>query len=86
MLAASRLIVFVLVEQGGDVDFQWPSPSVELDVVRRYLTMLVVPVGQSIFHAITPMAGWFQPRAIADLALFAAGGWLMWTSGARARS
>lgn len=55
VLVAMRLTVFLVIEHRGDVDVQWTFALVELDVVRRYLSMLLVPTGQAIFHAVTPI-------------------------------
>ena len=41
-----------MVEHHGQISFNWPFLLVQIDVVRRYLTMLLMPGGQSIFHAI----------------------------------
>jgi protein O-mannosyl-transferase len=37
---------------------------VAIDAMRRYLLMLVHPAGQSIFHALYPIAGLSDPRAL----------------------
>ncbi|HEX5107525.1 MAG TPA: tetratricopeptide repeat protein [Vicinamibacterales bacterium] len=37
---------------------------VAVDAMRRYLLMLVRPAGQSIFHALYPIAGLSDPRAL----------------------
>jgi protein O-mannosyl-transferase len=77
VLAATRLVVFVLVERSGIIDFQGARLFAALDIARQFGTMLVVPAGQSIFHAVAPVAGWLQPRSLADLSVFAFAGWLI---------
>ena len=79
VVTSIRLIVFVFVEQGGSVDFQWPLAWVEVDVVRRYLQMLIAPVGQSIFHPVAPIGGLLQARALIDISVLAVCVWLIWT-------
>jgi Flp pilus assembly protein TadD len=54
-LIAIRLAVFIAIEHRGDVSLQWTFALVELDVIRRYMSMLLVPTGQAIFHAVTPI-------------------------------
>jgi len=79
VVVAVRLFVFILVEQGGTIDFQWPLVFVELDVVRRYATMLLLPTGQSIYHAVMPIDGILQLRTALNAAAFAAIAALIWT-------
>jgi Flp pilus assembly protein TadD len=79
VVTAIRLFVFVFIEQGGSVDFQWPLAWVELDVVRRYLMMLIAPIGQSIFHPVTLIDGFLQPRALIDITVFGVCGWVIWS-------
>lgn len=74
-----RLAVFVRVEQRGIFDFQWPLALVELDVARRYLMLLVAPVGQSIFHSIPPISSVLQPPVLVDIALAGVCAWLIWS-------
>jgi tetratricopeptide (TPR) repeat protein len=75
--AVVRLRVLIDVEHPGTV-VQWRFGLVELDVFRRYLQLIVVPVGQTIFHAISPIQSLTAPRSIlgfATAALFAATIW-----------
>ena len=78
VLGVMRLMVFIVLEHAGVLAIQWPLALVELDVTRRYFAMLLVPAGQSIFHAIAPIDSWLQPRAIGGLALITFVGWLIW--------
>jgi tetratricopeptide (TPR) repeat protein len=41
---------------------------VELDVFRRYIQLLLVPVGQTIFHAIRPIQSVTDPHALLGIA------------------
>ena len=47
-----RLAVLALVEHPETAVVHWRYGLVELDVFRRYLWMMIVPTGQSIFHQI----------------------------------
>jgi hypothetical protein len=59
------------------VSFHWSYLLVELDVLRRYLTLLLVPVRQTIFHEVSAVALMSVP-GVAALAVAAALGWLAW--------
>ena len=56
-----RVAVLALVEHPGDVVVQWRYALVTIDVLFRYLGLLVTASGQTIFHAI-PELGWGDPR------------------------
>ena len=66
----TRLWVLTTIEH-PDTVVRWKFALVELDVFRRYLQLLVVPVGQTIFHSIDPIHGLFEPRALASLTIAA---------------
>jgi hypothetical protein len=53
-----RLVVFAGVEQRDGVRVVWPYILAEIDVMRRYLLLLLMaePGGQTIFHAV-PLVG-----------------------------
>ena len=79
VLVAIRLFVFLAVEHGGDVEAQWRFLLVESEVTRRYLTMLLLPTGQAIFHGISPIAGLADPRGwlgLATVVLLAGLAWM----------
>jgi hypothetical protein len=65
-----RVAVLGMIEHGR-LEPQWRLVLVELDVVRRYLTMMVAPAGQAIFHAVDPVDSLIDPRAMAGLAVVA---------------
>ena len=76
-LVVARMALFVSVEHRGEAALNWNLIWVELDVVRQYLTLLVAPTGQTIFHAVAPI-GAESPRAwlaIAAIAGMLAVGW-----------
>jgi hypothetical protein len=79
VLGVVRVLVLILIENGGALDAQWSLAFVELDVVRRYFTMLVVPAGQAIFHSIAPLDGSLHPRALGGVAFVAVWVALVWT-------
>ena len=58
-----RLLV-LRFEYPGRVSIHWRYVLLELDVLRRYVWLLVRPVGQSLFHEVTAVNGLFEPRAL----------------------
>lgn len=62
---AARLAVFVLLEYGTSTQgIEWRFALVELDVVVRYLTLLILRHGQSIFHDVPLVPNVLAVRAI----------------------
>ena len=57
-----RLVIFARVEYPGQSSVHWSYVLLELDVVRRYVWMLLVPVNQALFHEVAPV-GPFDLRA-----------------------
>jgi protein O-mannosyl-transferase len=79
MLAvALRLAVFTLIEHPGPIHADWNLGLLELDVVRRYLALLVRPSGQSIFHELAPVSGLLDPRFLSALGVIGMLGALGW--------
>lgn len=79
LAVVARLAVFGLLERNGSLAPAWSLALVDLDVLRRYVMLLVVPGDQLIFHAISPVKGLLSARAIAGLAVTAtllAGAWV----------
>ena len=64
MAALARVAVFVLVEHDNTVTVHGGFALLELDVVRRYLGMFVMPGEHSIFHAVLPVSGLSDPRVL----------------------
>jgi Flp pilus assembly protein TadD len=64
--AVVRVLVLVLVEHHGDAQVRWEFLLVDIDVVRRYLGLIFLPEGQSIFHAV-PLTTLHDPRAYASV-------------------
>ena len=78
LAVAIRLAVFTAIEYAGQVDLDWSLGLVELDVIRRYLTMLVAPGGQTVFHELTPVSGWLDGRVLSALAVLGVLGAITW--------
>jgi hypothetical protein len=66
-----RLILLTRVEQAGQAAIRLPLVLIALDVVVRYVRLLIVPINQTLFHAVTPLHSVFQPRAIIDMLIIA---------------
>jgi tetratricopeptide (TPR) repeat protein len=64
----ARLALLALVEYPGQVGIHWRYLLLELDVVRRYLWLMVNPRGQTIFHAVVPVGGLLEARALSAIA------------------
>jgi len=78
LLAAVRLIVFATMEYGGGINAQWPFVLVEVEVIRRYVMMLLLPTGQALYHAVTP-AGLTSPQTLIALVVMALLAAFIWT-------
>jgi len=70
LAAAVRVWILVNIEYPAD-RMDWTLALVAVDAIRRYLLMLVHPAGQSIFHALYPIAGLLDPRALVALGTLA---------------
>jgi protein O-mannosyl-transferase len=60
-----RLAIFSYLEHAGDVAIEWRSILDEAKVIWRYVGLLVVPAGQSIYHDVRPIAGVLDPLGLA---------------------
>jgi hypothetical protein len=58
-----RLLIFARVEYVGQTSIHWNFVLLELDVVRRYVWMMINPAGQSIFHEVAAVS-LLDPRAL----------------------
>ena len=70
LVAIARIAVLVNIEYSeyrGDAVVQWQFVPLTLDIVRRYIGLLFVPVGQTIFHAVSPVPTLVHPRALAAI-------------------
>jgi protein O-mannosyl-transferase len=68
VLALVRLGMLVSIENPGQARPHWAYVWLALDVMRRYTTLLLAPVGQTIFHAIDAVSA-ASMRAITAIAL-----------------
>ncbi|HEX5214831.1 MAG TPA: tetratricopeptide repeat protein [Vicinamibacterales bacterium] len=66
-----RIVVLALVEYTDQISFNFKFLLVQFDVVRRYLTMLLTPRPQSIFHAIPLPSGLTDPAVLTGIAAIA---------------
>src|SRR5262249_12115341 len=67
IVGAIRVSVLLTVEHSDSV-VRWRFALVELDVFRRYVQLVLLPAGQSIFHAIEPIDSLTDPRALGAFA------------------
>ena len=58
-----RLAIFARIEYPGQAGVHWNYVLLELDVIRRYVWMLVVPANQALFHDVARI-GLFDLRAL----------------------
>jgi hypothetical protein len=56
-----RLLIFARVEYVGQTSIHWNYVLLELDVVRRYVWMMINPSGQALFHEVAAV-GLLDPR------------------------
>src|SRR5262245_22512624 len=70
IVGAMRVALLVTVEHPMTpmATMRWKFALVELDVFRRYAQLLLLPVGQTIFHAINPIDSIASVRAIGGTA------------------
>jgi protein O-mannosyl-transferase len=83
LAAVARVTAFTLVEYRGDVSFEWRFLFVELNVIVQYLALMVMPEGQTIFHAV-PMSGPFDLRTLWSAAVIITLLVIAWRARARA--
>src|SRR5262245_9469121 len=66
--AVARVVLFAQLEYRGDVAFEWPFFFVELNVIVQYLRLLILPEGQTIFHAVS-LSGPWKARTLLSMAV-----------------
>ena len=67
--AVGRLAVFLVLEHRGEVRIDWSLGLLQLDVFRRFVTMLLMPGGQAIVHELSPVTGWLDMRVLSAFAV-----------------
>jgi Flp pilus assembly protein TadD len=73
-----RLGIFALLEHPDSIVPRWRLALVELDVVRQYLTLMIAPSGQTIFHAVSPIDRPFSLRVLVAIAVVGGIAWQAW--------
>jgi len=76
----ARLAVLARVEYSGQVKVHWLYILVELDVIRRYVWLLLNPSGQALFHEVSALGSAIDPRAlvaVASVGAMVALGWMV---------
>jgi Flp pilus assembly protein TadD len=76
--ALIRLAILSGVEHPGSVAVHWSYLLIAVDVVRRYLWLLVNPAGQAAFHEVAAIRGPFEAQALIDLAVLAIVAAVVW--------
>jgi tetratricopeptide (TPR) repeat protein len=69
LAAAVRGIVFEIVEHPEHLVVRWQSALDEANVVARYVGLMLVPRGQTIFHELASIDRVLDPRALVGLAV-----------------
>ena len=64
----ARLAVLIGVEHPGPLQLHWKYALVELDVLRQYLLLFLLPQDQAIFHAVSPVTSPFHMGGLLLLA------------------
>jgi protein O-mannosyl-transferase len=67
-----RVAVLARIEYPGQVHVHWSFLLLNLDVVRRYIGLMINPVHQTIFHEVGRPNGLFDPRAAIAFAVVGA--------------
>ena len=74
VVAASlgRVVVYLGVEQGGQVQDLWHNALVETTVIWRYVALLAVPAGLSIVHPVRTITSLLDPAVVVAAAGYVA--------------
>lgn len=64
LVGAVRIWFYMRVEHPIAAGIQWEHALVELDVMAKYLTLLVIPVSLSIVHAVYPITTLLDVRVL----------------------
>lgn len=67
LLGAGRLAFLMIVEYPGQARIHLEFAWLVLDVLRRYTTLLIVPLGQTAFHAVGAVGSATDLRAIGGM-------------------
>lgn len=78
IMAIGRMWWYVTMEHPDAAGFDWRHVLVELHVIQRYLTMLVVPASQSVVHAVYPFQSLADPRTLPAVGVVGAALFMAW--------
>jgi hypothetical protein len=79
-----RAVILWRVEYPGQVAVRWSLAGMTLDVFRRYVLLLLVPVGQAAFHGVFEIQRALDPHVIEAVLLIAAAAGAIWECRRRA--
>jgi Flp pilus assembly protein TadD len=77
-------VAVLRIEYGGAASIHWSYALIALDVARRYVTLILNPAGQAMFHEVAPVGSIFAPRALIALAALLLAGAFAWSMRRRA--
>jgi protein O-mannosyl-transferase len=66
-LGVGRLLFLTYVEFPGQAGLRWEFLWLALDVIRRYASLLTIPIGQTAFHAVAPVPSVLDAAALVAL-------------------
>jgi Flp pilus assembly protein TadD len=66
--AIVRVAVLVMFEQPAGEAIRWLAALDAATVIWRYALLLLLPIGQSVFHEIVPVTSVLEPRALLSVA------------------
>jgi hypothetical protein len=69
--AVARAAVLSRIEHPGQLALSWPMVLVTLNVLRRYTLLMVVPVGQAVFHSVPESRHVWEPAIVGSLVVLA---------------
>ncbi len=69
IVAGLARLVILRVEYPGVATVHWSYVLLGLDVIRRYMWLMLIPHGQTIFHEVRAVGSVFDPRALAAIAV-----------------
>jgi tetratricopeptide (TPR) repeat protein len=84
VLAGLVRVAVLRFEYAGASTIHWSYALIALDVARRYITLIINPAGQAMFHEVAGVGSILAPRALAALAGLLLIGALAWSMRRRA--
>jgi hypothetical protein len=69
MACVVRVWLYVTVEHGDAESLQWQNSLIAIQVLARYLVLLVLPIGQSLVHGMHPISGPGDTRLLTAIAV-----------------